>query len=216
MTDRRRWESALFLKVRDEIQTGNLAIDGAKNFGRFEAFFLPAGQCGRVRDAFWARTGFPGDPDARRVEQLKARLSDAFDRFLEGVAEGQASGWKLGRPKGSLGVSVPHRANRVSRPGAQDGDSTASPRAGVPSTGSVHRYRQLGSVLLDPDLSPPRTRSYDIVMPRSEKVLGAKPSPRGARHAWGWDTGTRLLNWVLPKLWRWPQCGMYSRPRRLP
>ena len=42
VTDRRRWESALFLKVRDEIQTGNLAIDGAKSFGRFEAFFLPA------------------------------------------------------------------------------------------------------------------------------------------------------------------------------
>ena len=40
-TDRRRWESALFLKVRDEIQTGNIAIDDAKNFGRFEAFFLP-------------------------------------------------------------------------------------------------------------------------------------------------------------------------------
>ena len=40
--DRRRWESALFLKVRDEIQTGNLAIDGPKNFGRFEAVFLPA------------------------------------------------------------------------------------------------------------------------------------------------------------------------------
>ena len=30
VTDRRRWESALFLKVRDEIQTGNLAIEGAK------------------------------------------------------------------------------------------------------------------------------------------------------------------------------------------
>ena len=50
MTDRRRWESAL--KVRDEIQTGNLAIDGAKNFGRFEAFFLPAVQWEQVRDAF--------------------------------------------------------------------------------------------------------------------------------------------------------------------
>ncbi|MCY4516978.1 MAG: hypothetical protein OXB99_07065, partial [Acidimicrobiaceae bacterium] len=46
VTDRRRWESALFLKVRDEIQTGNLAIDGAKNFGRFEAFFLPAARVG--------------------------------------------------------------------------------------------------------------------------------------------------------------------------
>ena len=42
VTDHRRWESALFLKVRDEIQTGNLAIDGAKNFGPFEAFFLPS------------------------------------------------------------------------------------------------------------------------------------------------------------------------------
>ena len=32
--DRRRWESALFLKVRDEIRAGDLAIEGAKNFGR--------------------------------------------------------------------------------------------------------------------------------------------------------------------------------------
>ena len=48
VTDRRRWESALFLKVRDEIQTGNLAIDGAKNFGRFEAFFLPAARWEQV------------------------------------------------------------------------------------------------------------------------------------------------------------------------
>ena len=83
VTDRRRWESALFLKVRDEIQTGNLAIDGAKNFGRFEAFFLPAARWEQVREAFWARTGFPVDP-AAAVEQLRARLSDAFNRFLGG------------------------------------------------------------------------------------------------------------------------------------
>ena len=53
----------------------------------------------RVREAFWARTGFPVDPDAA-VEQLKARLSDAFDRFLEGVAANQQvafddDGWRL-------------------------------------------------------------------------------------------------------------------------
>ena len=99
VTDRRRWESALFLKVRDEIQTGNLAIDGAKNFGRFEAFFLPSAQWEQVRDAFWTRTGFPVDPDAA-VEQLKARLSDAFDRFLEGVPDNRQvvfddDGWRL-------------------------------------------------------------------------------------------------------------------------
>ena len=99
VTDRRRWESALFLQVRDEIRTGNLAIDGAKNFGRFEAFFLPAAQWEQVRDAFWARTGFPVDPGAA-VERLQERLSDAFDRFLEGVADNRQvafddDGWRL-------------------------------------------------------------------------------------------------------------------------
>ena len=98
-TDRRRWESALFLTVHDEIQTGNLAIDGAKNFGRFEAFFLPSAQWEPVRNAFWARTGFPGDP-APAVEHLKTRLSDAFDRFLQGVPDNRQvvfddDGWQL-------------------------------------------------------------------------------------------------------------------------
>ena len=98
-TDRRRWESALFLKVRDEIQTGNLAIDGAKNFGRFEAFFLPSGRWEQVREAFWARTGFAVEANAA-VEQLEGRLSDAFDRFLEGASDNQQvafddDGWRL-------------------------------------------------------------------------------------------------------------------------
>ena len=66
--------------------------------GRFEAF-LPTAQWEQVRDEFWARTGFPVDPDAA-VEQLKARLSDASDRFLEGVADNRQvtfddDGWRL-------------------------------------------------------------------------------------------------------------------------
>ena len=76
--DRRCWESALFLKVRDEIRAGNLVIDGAKNFGRFESFFLPERQWQQSSEAFWARTGFPADPDPA-AQQLKARLSAAFD-----------------------------------------------------------------------------------------------------------------------------------------
>ena len=97
--DRRRWESALFLKVCDEIRAGNLAIDGAKNFGRFGSFFLPAAQWRRTRDDFWTRTGFPVEPD-RAVSQLKARLSDAIDRFLDGVPDNRQvtfddDGWRL-------------------------------------------------------------------------------------------------------------------------
>ena len=97
--DRRRWESALFLKVCDEIRAGNLAIDGAKNFGRFGSFFLPDAPWQRTRDDFWARTGFPVEPD-HAVSQLKARLSDAFDRFLDRVPDNHQvafddDGWRL-------------------------------------------------------------------------------------------------------------------------
>ena len=98
-TDRRRWASALFLTVHDEIQAGTLAIDGAKHVGRVEAFFLPRAQWEPVRNAFWARTGFPGDP-APAVEHLTPRLSDAFDRFLQGVPDNRPvvfddDGWQL-------------------------------------------------------------------------------------------------------------------------
>ena len=99
--DRRRWESALFHKVRDEIRAGNLAIDGAKNFGRFEEFFLPVAEWVNVRESFWARTGFPGDPDLA-ADRLKARLADAFNRFLEGIPDNRQitfdeDGWRLGK-----------------------------------------------------------------------------------------------------------------------
>ena len=98
-TDRRRGASALFLTVHDEIQTGTLAIDGAKHVGRVEAFFLPSAQWEPVRNACWARTGFPGDP-APAVEHLNTRLSDAFDRFLQGVPDNRQvvfddDGWQL-------------------------------------------------------------------------------------------------------------------------
>ena len=97
--DRRRWESALFLKVRDEVRAGNLAIDGAKNFGRFESFFLPEPQWQRASEAFWARTGFPSEPSAA-AQQLRARLSAAFDRFLKDVPRNRQvsfddDGWRL-------------------------------------------------------------------------------------------------------------------------
>ena len=97
--DRRRWESALFLKVRDEIRAGNLAIEGAKNFGRFEAFFLPPSEWEQVREDFWERTGFATEP-GRAMGQLRTRLTQAFDGFLESVSDNRQvtfdeAGWRL-------------------------------------------------------------------------------------------------------------------------
>ena len=104
--DRRRWESALFLKVHDEIRAGNLAIEGAKNFERFEAFFLPSLEWEQIREAFWAHTGLPSNPDSA-VDQLKARLSDAIDRFLEGIPDNRQvafddNGWRLKTDPGEI------------------------------------------------------------------------------------------------------------------
>ncbi len=102
--DRRRWESALFLKVRDEIRAGNLAIEGAKNFGRFEAFFLPQSEWEQVREDFWERTGFAAEP-GRAMGQLKDRLTQAFDGFLESVSDNRQvtfdeAGWRLKTDQG--------------------------------------------------------------------------------------------------------------------
>ena len=85
--------------MRDEVRAGNLAIDGAKNFGRFESFFLPEPQWQRASEAFWARTGFPSEPNSA-AQQLRARLSAAFDRFLEDVPRNRLvsfddDGWRL-------------------------------------------------------------------------------------------------------------------------
>ena len=77
-TDRRRGASALFLTVHDEIQTGTLAIDGAKHVGRVEAFFLPRTPPRRTRTAWstctagWtpavARSGSPTCSSRRPIE----------------------------------------------------------------------------------------------------------------------------------------------------
>ena len=61
--------------------------------------------------------GFPVDP-AAAVEQLRARLSDAFDRFLEGVADNRQVAFD------DDGVAAEDGRGRAARPG---GNPTASP-----------------------------------------------------------------------------------------
>ena len=45
--------------VYDEFRAGNLAIDGAKNFGRFEEFFLPGAKWEMIRGDIQSRAGLP-------------------------------------------------------------------------------------------------------------------------------------------------------------
>ena len=98
LTDRRRWESALFLKVRDEIRPATSPSRARRTSAasRPSSCPLPSGSGSARR--FWARTGFPVNSGAA-VEHLKVRLSDTFDRFLDGVADNRQvafdDGWRL-------------------------------------------------------------------------------------------------------------------------
>ena len=129
-TDRRRWESALFLTVHDEIQTGTLAIDGAKHVGRFEAFFLPSAQWEPVRNAFGARTGFPrrSRPGGRAFEHTSVGC-------IRPVPPG-CSGHPAGRVRRRR-VAAEDGPGRAPRPGARGQPGRPAPLAGHTSSSSA-------------------------------------------------------------------------------
>ena len=81
-TNRRAWECALLLKIRDEIRSGNLSVRYSKRFGRLDDFFITAQRWEAMREDFFRRAGLPADP--REVPgSLSRRLGQAYDRFLK-------------------------------------------------------------------------------------------------------------------------------------
>ncbi|MXY78314.1 MAG: Tn3 family transposase, partial [Chloroflexi bacterium] len=94
----------------------------------------------QVRDAFWARTGFPVDPGAA-VERLKERLSDAFDRFLAGVADktGRSRSTTPGGGSRRTRPSRPTRRSLTASPSCIAGWTPAVPRSGWPTCSSRSR-----------------------------------------------------------------------------
>ncbi len=79
--DRRAWECALLLKLRDEIRAGNVSVKHSKRFGRLADFFIPRERWAEMRTGFFERAGLPADP--REVPAyLQQRLGHAFDQFL--------------------------------------------------------------------------------------------------------------------------------------
>ena len=97
--DRRSWECALLMKVRDDIRSGNLAVTHSKRFGKFDDYFMPEEEWHSIRSDFYRRARMP--ENAKEVPNyLQHRLNDAFDGFLEtapdnAYAKADESGWQL-------------------------------------------------------------------------------------------------------------------------
>ena len=79
--DRRAWECAVLLKLREELRSGNLAVRHSKRFGQLKDYFISDQQWGESRDLFFLRSGLPADPN-QVPSYLKARLNKAYDLFL--------------------------------------------------------------------------------------------------------------------------------------
>ena len=101
VVDRRAWECALLLALRDEIRCGNISVVRSKRFGRLDDFFMPLERWEARRTEFFARSGLP--TDSRQVaEHLRSRLNQAFDGFLASAPDNEFAridekGWRLAK-----------------------------------------------------------------------------------------------------------------------
>lgn len=114
--DKRRWECALLVTVRDEIKAGNLAVQHSKRFGRFDDFFMPDAAWTQIREAFFRRSGLPQQPD-QVAAFLRTRLGQAYDRFLESAPDNSyaavdENGWHLSTDPSEKWVGAPSRPGR--------------------------------------------------------------------------------------------------------
>ena len=79
--DRRSWECAVLVKLREELRSGNLAVRHSKRFGRLKDYFISDQQWDVARESFFLHSGLPPDPN-KVPAYLKDRLNKAYDVFL--------------------------------------------------------------------------------------------------------------------------------------
>ena len=97
--DRRAWECALLLKLRDELKAGNLSVRYSKRFARLEEFFIDDRRWQSIREDFFRHSGLPSD--TKQVQEyLARRLGEAYERFLKtapsnSYAVVDKDGWRL-------------------------------------------------------------------------------------------------------------------------
>ena len=97
--DKRAWECALLLKLRDEIKAGNVSVERSKRFGRFDDFFITTTDWEPLRDGFFRKAKLPSNP-VEVPAFLRSRLNEAYDLFLKeapenSYAKADETGWHL-------------------------------------------------------------------------------------------------------------------------
>ena len=97
--NKRAWECALLVAVRDELKAGNLSVAHSKRFGHFDDFFIDDATWTPQRTAFFNRTELPTSP-TDVAGYLHQRLGRAYDQFLASAPQNSfatldENGWQL-------------------------------------------------------------------------------------------------------------------------
>ncbi|MDA1116389.1 MAG: Tn3 family transposase, partial [Bacteroidetes bacterium] len=82
IVDRRAWECALYLKIRDEIKQGNINASGSKCFSSIKSFLIENEDMNHISDDFFKRSGFPKERHQVR-EYFTKRLAKAYERYVK-------------------------------------------------------------------------------------------------------------------------------------
>ena len=97
--DRRAYECAVVVAVRDELRRGNLWVEGSRRYRQLTDFFLPEPEWTARRADFFSRARLPAKAeDGGRF--LARRLAAAYDRFQSRFPENAQvkvteDGWRL-------------------------------------------------------------------------------------------------------------------------
>jgi hypothetical protein len=81
MVNKRAWECAVLVALRDDVKAGNISVKKSKKYGRFDQFFMPIDQWEQKRSDFFKRAWLPEKADELPA-YLTKRLSKAYDNFL--------------------------------------------------------------------------------------------------------------------------------------
>lgn len=79
--NRRDWECALYLALKNEVKNSNFVIKGSKRFASIDTFFMPKEQWVSYRPGFFARANLPENPNDVK-HYLQKRLDRAYDTYF--------------------------------------------------------------------------------------------------------------------------------------
>lgn len=79
--DRKAWECALILQIRDGIKNSNIVVSHSKHFGKFSNLFMPDEEWHKVRSKFFEKAKLPEDP-VLVYDYFNERINAAYDIYL--------------------------------------------------------------------------------------------------------------------------------------